>query len=125
MWIVKRMVPVAVVLAVVAVITAILWSAKLAGDGAHHPVFFYLLPIALIAMLFGSMPALLCTVAAIMCAAFFLYDPIYSFYVANTLELGDLICFALLALIGSKCTIELARPAVKIAAAPKPRYGRL
>ncbi|MGD0076732.1 MAG: DUF4118 domain-containing protein [Candidatus Binataceae bacterium] len=123
MWIVKGAIPFAVMLAVVAVVTAILWYVKLAGVGPHHPVFSYLLPIALVAMLYGSVPAMLCTVIATVCAAFFLYDPIYSFSVANRLEYGDLICFTVLALIGVKCTVKLLRPTAKIPAA-KPRYGR-
>jgi K+-sensing histidine kinase KdpD len=123
MWIVKGAIPFAVTLAVVSVVTAILWYVKLAGVGPHHPVFSYLLPIALVAMLYGSVPAMLCTVIATVCAAFFLYDPIYSFSVANRLEYGDLICFTVLALIGVKCTVELLRPTAKIPAA-KPRYGR-
>jgi len=123
MWIVKGAIPFAVTLAVVSVVTAILWYVKLAGIGPHHPVFSYLLPIALVAMLYGSVPAMLCIVIATVCAAFFLYDPIYSFSVANRLEYGDLICFTVLALIGVKCTVELLRPTAKIPAA-KPRYGR-
>jgi K+-sensing histidine kinase KdpD len=117
MWIVKGAVPVAVALAVVCVVTAVLWHVKLAGVGPYHPVFFYLLPIALIAMVFGSLPAILCTIMATLCAAFFLYDPIYSFTLANTLEWGDLVCFAVVALIGVKCTVELSRPVAKIPAA--------
>jgi K+-sensing histidine kinase KdpD len=117
MWIVKGAVPVAVALAVVSVVTAVLWHVKLAGVGPYHPVFFYLLPIALIAMVFGSLPAILCTIMATLCAAFFLYDPIYSFTLANTLEWGDLVCFAVVALIGVKCTVELSRPVAKIPAA--------
>ncbi len=102
MRLVKGAIPVAVSLAVVAAVTAILWYVKLPRVGPHHPVFFYLLPIALVAVLYGSRPAMLCAVAAICCAAFFLYDPIYSFHVANRLEFGDLVCFAVLALIGGE-----------------------
>jgi K+-sensing histidine kinase KdpD len=123
MWIVRGAIPFAVTLAVVAAVTAALWYIKLAGVGPHHPVFVFLLPIALIAILYGSMPAMLCAVCAGLCAMFFLYDPIYSFRVANRLEYGDMICFAGLALIGVKCTIELLRPTAKIPAA-KARYGQ-
>lgn len=123
MWIVKGTVPVAVTLAVVAVVTAILWYVKVTGTGLHHPVFFYLLPIALVAIIYGILPAMLCAVTAIICAAFFLYDPIYSLHVAKTLELGDLVCFAVLALIGVKCTVDLWRPVAKLPAA-KAGYGR-
>jgi K+-sensing histidine kinase KdpD len=125
MSIVKRVAPFAVTLGVIAGVTAALWYCKMAGFGPHHPVFAYLLPIALLALLYGSGPATLCAVLAALCAAFFLYDPIYSFQVANRLEYGDLICFTVLALLGVKCTAELSRPtAVEIMAA-KPRFGRV
>jgi K+-sensing histidine kinase KdpD len=125
----------AVTLAILAVVTAILWSAKTAAVGPHHPVFFYLLPVALVAILYGSVAATSCTVAAALCSAFFLYDPVFSFAVANPLEYGDLICFIALALMAIKCTAELLRPSAAtpaatrpVAARPaaaKPRYGRL
>jgi K+-sensing histidine kinase KdpD len=122
MWFVKGAIPFAVTLIVVAAITVLLLFTKLAGIGPHHPVFLYLLPIALVAILYGTVPAIVCAVVAALCSAFFLYDPIFSFHVANRLEYGDLVCFAGLALIGVKCTVELTRPAGKIGA--KPRYGR-
>jgi K+-sensing histidine kinase KdpD len=110
MGILKRALPVAVTLAVISVATAILWLVKIAEPGPQHLVFFYLLPIALVAVLYGSLPAMLCAMAATVAAAFFLYDPLYSFHVANTLELGELAWFAGLALIGAKCTADLLRP---------------
>jgi K+-sensing histidine kinase KdpD len=114
MRMVRRAIPIAISLVVVLLVTAILWYLKLAGFGLHHPVFFYLLPVALLAMFYGGGPALLCALAATTCAAYFLYDPLYSFHVANRLEVGDLICFAVLALIGVKCTGELLRPPAKV-----------
>ncbi len=125
MSIVRRVLPFAVTLAVTAAATAILWYCKSAGVGPHHPVFAYLPPIAVLAFLYGSRPAMLCAVLAAPCAAFFLYEPLYSFQVSNRLEYGDLICFTVLALLGVKCAVELSRPtAVEILAA-KPRFGRV
>ena len=116
MRMVRPAMPVAVSLAVICLVTAVLWYLKVSGGGLHHPVFFYLLPIALLAMLYGSLPALLCTPAATVCSAYFLYDPVYSLHISNSLEIGDLICFLVLAVIGVKCTHELLRPPAKIAA---------
>ena len=121
---VKGAVPFAVTLMAVAAVTATLLYFKLAGVGPHHPVFFYLLPIALVAILFGSTPATVFAVTAIPCGAFFLYDPVYSFRVTNPLEYGDLICFSVLALIAVKCTVELLRPAKSPARTPSPRFGQ-
>jgi K+-sensing histidine kinase KdpD len=110
MWVVKRALPLAASLAVVSAVTAALWLVKVTALGPHHLVFFYLLPTAFVAVLFGSFPAMLGAVAATFCAAYFLYDPIYSFQVASTREVGELICFAGLALIGAKCTADFLRP---------------
>jgi K+-sensing histidine kinase KdpD len=118
-----RAIPLAVSLTVISVVTAILWYSKLSGVGPLHPVFFYLLPISLLTMAYGRLAALLCAAGAMLCSAFFLYDPIYSFQVANRLEVGDLVCFAVLALIGVQCTGELLRPPTKVSTA-EPRYGR-
>ncbi len=121
MWIVKRGMPVAVVLAIVAAVTAVLWFVKQTIGGDQHLVFFYLLPMALVAVLYGGPTAMICAAAASLCATYFLYDPIYSFYVASPLDLGELICFTGLALIGAKCTADLLRPVVNIS--PKKRVG--
>jgi K+-sensing histidine kinase KdpD len=113
MWIVKRAVPVAVALAVVSVVTAVLWLVRVSAVGPQHLVFFYLLPTALVATLYGSLPAVVCAISAAICAAFFLYDPLYSFYVTSPLDLGELGCFVGLALIGAKCTADLLRPVLQ------------
>ena len=87
------------VLAIVAAVTAILWLFRSSTVGPRHLVFFYLLPTTVVATFYGSLPAMLCAVAATLCAAFFLYDPLYSFYVASPVEVGELICFVGLALM--------------------------
>jgi two-component system sensor histidine kinase KdpD len=111
MWIMKRAEPVAVALGVAAIVTAVLWFVRQTVGDEQHLVFFYLLPMALVAILYGSLPAMLCAAAATVCAAYFLYDPVYSFYVSNPRDLGELICFTGLALIGAKCAADLLRPA--------------
>jgi K+-sensing histidine kinase KdpD len=102
MWIVKRAVPVAVALAAVSVVTAILWLVRKTAVGPQHLVFFYLFPTVLVATLYGSAPAAVCAIAAALCAAFFLYEPLYSFSVVGV------------ALIGAKCTADLLRPAFQV-----------
>ena len=70
----------AVALAVLIVVTAILWWVKVALPGAlHHPVFFYLVPTAVLALVYGVIDGALFAVATFVCSTFFLYDPIYSF----------------------------------------------
>ena len=114
MGIFRRAAPVALVFAVVSVVTAILWFIRISAVGPQHLVFFYLLPIALVATLYGSLLAMLYGIAATLCAAFFLYDPLYSFYVASPLDVGELVCFVGLALIGAKCAADLLQPLVAL-----------
>ena len=112
MWILKRAEPVIAALAAASLATAVLWLVRQRLSGEPHLVFFYLLPMVLMAILYGIPSAIVCVAAASVCATFFLYDPIYSFYVSDPLDLGELICFAGLALIGAKCTADLLRPAI-------------
>jgi K+-sensing histidine kinase KdpD len=112
MGILRRAAPVALVLGVIAAVTALLWLIRVSAVGPHHLVFFYLLPIALIATLCGSRAAMLYGIAATLCAAFFLYDPLYSFYVTSPLDVGELVCFVAVALIGAKCAADLLQPLV-------------
>jgi hypothetical protein len=53
---------------------------------------------------------MICSIAATFAATFFLYDPIFNFYVSNPRDVGELIFFAVTALIGAKCTADLTRP---------------
>jgi two-component system, OmpR family, sensor histidine kinase KdpD len=112
MRIVKGAVPVVVAFAIMSVATAVLCLIRHEEVGPQHLVFFYLLPTVLVAVLYGSGPAMLCAIAATACGAFFLYDPLYSFYVSKPVDMGELLFFAGLALIGAKCTADLLRPVV-------------
>src|SRR5262245_15079025 len=101
--------PLAVSLAIILVVTAVLFYFKRTHHGPHHHlVFFYLFPTALVAMIYGSVLAMVCAIVATLVAAFFLYDPLYSLYVSDPREVGELIVFALTGLIGAKCMATLA-----------------
>ena len=93
---------------IVIAVTEVLYFFK---DAVHarHLMFFYLLPTAFVAMLYGSVLSMFCAVVATLIAAFFLYDPIYSLYVSDPRDVGELILFAATALIGAKCIAELRR----------------
>jgi K+-sensing histidine kinase KdpD len=112
MCILKRAEPVIAALVAAALATAVLWLVRQTLGGEPHLVFFYLLPMVLIAIVYGIPSAIVCVIAATIGAAFFLYDPVYTFYFSNPLDLGELICFTGLALIGAKCTADLLRPAM-------------
>jgi K+-sensing histidine kinase KdpD len=94
-------------LAIIAVVTALLFYFKDGRVGGQHLVFFYLLPTAFVAILYGSVTSMLCAIAAVLASAFFLYDPIFSFYVSDPRDAGELFFFAGTALIGAKCTADV------------------
>ena len=97
-------------LAILFVVTAALWRMRLALPGAiDHPVFFYLVPTAALAMIYGVVEGASFAIAAFACSAFFLYDPIYSFRVSSVHALGELFWFLVIALLGVKCVAELRR----------------
>jgi K+-sensing histidine kinase KdpD len=101
-------------LAMLIVVTAFLWWVRRALPTAiNHPVFFYLLPTALLAVLYGVIEGALFAVVAFICSAFLLYDPVYSFYVSSIRALGDLFWFLIVALVGVKCVVELSHHSEK------------
>jgi K+-sensing histidine kinase KdpD len=108
-----RAVPAIVSLAVIFAVTAVLWSFKLTNVNLHDPVFFYVLPLTVLAIAYGSGPAFLGVLVAFVCADYFLYEPLYTFDISTRVELGDLGCFSLLALSGVKCASTLFRPVEK------------
>ena len=116
MGIVTRALPAVVSVTVIAAVTAILWYLKMTEASPPNPAFFYVLPIIVIAIVYGTGPALLGVLAAFACADYFLYDPLYSFDIVTRVEAGDLTCFSLLAVIGVKCATELFRPSAKVSA---------
>ena len=98
----RRAIAVAVSFALMAITTAILFKAH--ADGAHRLIYFYLLTLVLIALLYTDWIALMSAGVALLCADYFLQDPVYSFY---TSEYGDLIWFAVLAAFAIKATRKL------------------
>ena len=108
-----RAVPAIVSLAVIFAVTAVLWSFKQTSVNLHDPVFFYVLPLIVLAIAYGSGPAFLGVFVAFFCADYFLYEPLYTFDISTRVELGDLGCFSLLALSGVKCASTLFRPVAK------------
>ena len=100
--------PLAASLAIILVVTAVLFYFKNAQQ-QYHLIFFYLFPTALVAMIYGSVLSMICATFATLVAAFLLYDPIYSLYVSDPRDVGELILFAVTGLIGAKCIAELTR----------------
>jgi Domain of unknown function (DUF4118) len=100
---------VAASLGLIAATTAILFQMD-GNDEPQRLVYFYLLPVVLIAVLYTGRAAMLCAGVAILCADYFLQDPLFSFYTAEWVDLIDLIWFAVLAAFAIKTTGNLLPP---------------
>jgi len=111
----KGVIPIAASLGLIAATTLLLWHLRTTGH-SQHLVYLYLLPIILIAVLYTSRLALLCTAIAMVLADYFLQAPLFSLVSSNPLEYGDLIWFAILAAIAIKCIRVLMKPHPKIRA---------
>jgi len=93
--------PVTVSLVLVAITTAILWVLQLRLQ-QDHLVFIYFVPTTLIAIRYGSLSAMVVTIASGLAAAYFLYPPNFSFLVGSRLELLEIVLFCMLALLASQ-----------------------
>ncbi|MBV9241669.1 MAG: aminotransferase class I/II-fold pyridoxal phosphate-dependent enzyme [Acidobacteria bacterium] len=83
-----------------ALVTACLIAIDLNYD-IPHLIFAYLVPILFIARKFGLISALIATVASVACSAFFLFEPVFSFYIEDPKEGIELIVFAIVACLAS------------------------
>jgi len=97
--ILRRAAPAAACVALTAATTAILFQMHDSQAAPQGLVYFYLIPLVLIAISSTARIAMLSAGIALLCADYFLQDPIYSFY---TSEYDDLILFAALAGLGIK-----------------------
>ena len=112
MRVLKGLMPIAASLGLMSAVTALLWQVNQTADGPHALVYIYLFPVALIAALYNGRIAVLSAAMALVCADYFLQEPLYSFTNDNPREYGDLVCFALLAVTAIKVIRELLRPRV-------------
>jgi K+-sensing histidine kinase KdpD len=98
--------PVAICVAAVLVTSIVLYTIN-SYLAAQHLVLGYLLPTILIAVYFGSTFAVFTSFASGIAAAYVLFPPTFSFYVADTLHVAELGFFLLLASIASKAVSVL------------------
>jgi K+-sensing histidine kinase KdpD len=75
---------------------------------AQHLVLGYLLPTVLVAIYYGSSIAVFTSFASGLAAAYFLFPPKFSFYIADATHVAELGFFLLLASIASKAVSVLA-----------------
>jgi len=93
--------PVTMSLASVALTTLLVWWSAPSIEPAHL-IFIYLTPTAFIAIRYGSMAALVATVASGLAAAYLLYTPRYSFAVSSVRDVTELVLFAVMALLAAR-----------------------
>src|SRR5262249_12966822 len=95
--ILRQFAPAAASALLVAATTLVLWAIH-AELRPEHLIFGYLMPTTFIAVRYGSMTAMLASIACSLCAAFFLYPPQFSFYIADPLNIIELGLFLMLCL---------------------------
>jgi K+-sensing histidine kinase KdpD len=93
--------PALVATALVVLTTGILLAIYLALQ-PEHLIFGYLIPITFVAVRYGSMPAIVTAIVSDICAAYFLYPPDFSIYIAEPLHMAELSFFSVLVLATSQ-----------------------
>jgi two-component system sensor histidine kinase KdpD len=96
--ILQRWILPAVAAAVLVALTTLLLTAIYDAWQPEHLIFAYFVPTAIIALRYGSGPAIMTAVAGDLCAAYFIYPPAYSFYVSDPLQVAELSFYSILAL---------------------------
>ena len=68
----------------------------------EHLAFAYMLPIAAVAMLFGSAAGTVATAVSALAAGFFFFSPKFSFWIDNPVQLAELFWLAVLGYVASR-----------------------
>ena len=92
-------------IAVTTVLTALLVSMIELGNVGV----IYLLPVFIVAVRWGLIPALICAVVSVGASAFFFYPPIFSFKAQNWDNQVDLVLFTIVAVVTSHLASRLRR----------------
>ena len=98
--------PVLVPLVLLAITTAILFVLDVFLD-PEHLIFGYLVPTTLIAIAYGSTAAMLTSIAGVILAAYFLYEPTFTLLIRDPLHIAELAFFTLLALAASQVVAKI------------------
>ncbi len=81
------------------VATTLIVCAAAAVVDAHYLIALYLVPISFAMLRSGFAQGLVAVLLSALAVAFFFYEPIYSFNVADPEELVELVIFAILAVV--------------------------
>ena len=75
----------------------------------EHLAFGYMLPIAAVAMLFGSAAGTVATAVSALAAGFFFFPPKFSFWIDDPIHLAELFWLAVLGYVASRAAGGLLR----------------
>ena len=89
---------IALVIALVAATTAVIFALTGVID-LRHVLAIYFIPVVAATLRWGFVEGLIATFASALAAAFFFYDPIFSFYITNPTELISLLIFTAAAIV--------------------------
>jgi K+-sensing histidine kinase KdpD len=98
--------PVLVPLVLLVITTAVLFVLDVFLD-PEHLIFGYLVPTTLIAIAYGSTAAMLTSIAGVILATYFLYEPTFSLLIRDPLHIAELAFFTLLALAASQVVAKI------------------
>ena len=90
------------------VVTAVLEALKRVID-LPPVVITYLIPVLIVAIRWGFLPALVATLAGALCAAFFFYKPMYTLYVEDPARRLGLLIFAVVAVVAAHLAVRMRR----------------
>jgi K+-sensing histidine kinase KdpD len=93
--------PITASLLLLSATTVLLWILDVPLEH-DHLIFIYFLPTALIAVRYGSLPAMWVVIASNFAAAYLFYQPRFSFKVDSPLDVLELVFFSMLALLASQ-----------------------
>ena len=105
--------PVAICVAAVLATSTVLYAMS-SYLAAQHLVLGYLFPTILIAVYYGSTFAVFTSFASGLAAAYLLFPPTFSFYIADPMHVAELGFFLLLASIASKAMSVLTDDARRL-----------
>jgi K+-sensing histidine kinase KdpD len=96
--ILKRWTAPAVASAALVALTTVLLMVVYEAWQPDHLIFAYFVPTTIIALRYGSGPAIMTAATSDLCAAYLFYPPDFSFYISDPLQVAELSFFSILAL---------------------------
>jgi two-component system sensor histidine kinase KdpD len=104
----KEMIGIGLTLAMIAGLTVVVYV-LIIKTGLGHGSVVYLLPVLIAAIRWGLVSAIVAAIGGVLASAFFFYPPLYTFWIADPLEVLNLLLFIIAAVIVSQLATRLKR----------------